>query len=99
MDEYYEIPKQFCNKISELNLNGTQFKIVLNVIINNDKSVNGRELSEKLLGEVCKCDKRQVHRELHRLFDRGILKEIEPPTYTTARVIGLNENINEWRNK
>jgi len=96
MVKKYEIPKELMVAISNLDLNGSQWKILWNVFMNNYDNAS-KEMSLVTLTEATGYCKKQVQRELKRLFERRILTETIKPDCTNARVMNINRSFTEWK--
>jgi DNA-binding Lrp family transcriptional regulator len=82
--------------LSKVDLNGTQYKIVMAVIYHMRDNPS-RDFPYSELTKIINTSKRQVSKEMKKLFDDKILIEVLPPTHTTARVIDINRNYSEWK--
>ena len=89
---YTQIANEILEKLATTKMNGTQFRILLIVL----RSTYGwkkkeHELSETFLSNATGIHKQQIKRELKNMIEEGILIEVKPPTFNTARVIKFNK--------
>lgn len=95
MFDAYTIPRDVIYMLSALDLSATQFKIILNVVINNQNNAS-REMSRSFLSDVTRTSKEYVSRALKDLLKRKILIEVIKPDPIHARVLAINTNVSEW---
>jgi len=93
--EKYEIPKDLMIAISNLTMNGTQWKMLWSVFVNNYNNAS-REMSSDTMSEITGYSKRHLRQEMKKLFERRILTETIRPGPRNARVININKNYAEW---
>jgi hypothetical protein len=95
-DEFYKIRQDLLMAISDLRLNGTQWNILWNVFINNYDN-GSRECSLSVLESLTGYCRKQIARELKKMFGRNILTEVIKPDYIYARVININQDFTKWK--
>jgi len=97
-DGYTRIANEILERISQIPLNGAQFRILM-VIWRYTYGFNRKEheLSNKFIAVATGLNKRQVRRELKRLIDMNILNVVKEATFTTARVLGFNKYFDSWQ--
>ena len=90
---YTRIADAILEKVAKTKLNGTQFRILM-IVWRSTYGWQKKEhsLSIGYLSKATDINNRQVQRELNKLIDMNILKEIKAPTFNTSRVIGFNKN-------
>lgn len=93
------VANEILNEIMKVNLNGTQFRLVLAIwryTYGFQRKTN--EMSISFLSSLTDANRTQVNRELTALIDRNIIIDIGIGS-KGARVLGFNKNHKEWGEK
>ena len=94
---YTPIANELLEKVYQLKLNGTQFKIVMCIWrFTYGFSRKDHELSESFISNAINTDKRQVRRELNNLIGLNILLVTQEATFTSTRRIKFNKYYTKW---
>jgi len=94
---YTPIANEIMEVIAKTKLNGTQFRILMIIWRSTygwDKK--SHELSESFIAKATGINAKQIAREIRELFERSILIEISPPTFSKGREIAFNKVYTEW---
>lgn len=94
---YTPIANEIMEAIAKTKLNGTQFRILMVVWRSTygwDKK--SHELSETFISKATEINSKQIAREIKELFERNILVEVSPPTFSKGREIAFNKRYAEW---
>ncbi|MGE7951654.1 replication protein [Lysinibacillus xylanilyticus] len=90
------IANEILEEIMKLNLNGTQFRLLLAIwryTYGFQRKTN--EISTSFLTKAINANRTQVNRELATLIDRNIISVIGIGS-KGARMMGVNKNYEEW---
>lgn len=93
---YTRIANEILEEIMKLNLNGTQFRLVLAIwryTYGFQRKTN--EMSISFLAKLINANRTQINRELSILIDRNIIT-VNSVGSKGARVMGFNKNYKEW---
>ena len=93
------IANEILNEIMKVNLNGTQFRLVLAIwryTYGFQRKTN--EMSIIFLSNLTNANRTQINRELTALIDRNIIIDIGVGK-KGARILGFNKNHKEWGEK
>ena len=94
---YTPIANELLEKVYQLKLNGTQFKIIMCIWrFTYGFSRKDHELSESFISSAIDTDKRQVRRELNNLIKLNIIVVTREATFTSTRKIKFNKYYTEW---
>lgn len=94
---YTRIANELLEVLSQLNLNGTQYKILLVVFrYTYGFQRKAHELSLTFISNATGSHKAVIQREVSNLIKMNILTEISAPTFNKPRVIGFNKNYSSW---
>lgn len=95
---YTPIANEILDEIIKLNLNGTQWKIIVFVWrYTYGYSRKSHEISETLLSRATGVAKQHISREIQPLFERNILIKVEESTFSKPAVIMFNKDYDTWR--
>lgn len=97
LQTYTKIPNVILENLLKLSLNGTQYRIILTIIrftygFNRDS----HSLSETFLANATGIHKKQIQRELNDLINEKVLVVEQEATFTTSRIIKLNDDFNSY---
>jgi len=94
---FVQIANEILDNIVKLNLNGTQFRIIMTVW-RYTYGFNRKEhsISETFLSKAIDADRRNIRRELKMLFDMKILIKVKEATYSEPAIIKFNKNYDEY---
>lgn len=90
------IANEILNEIMKVNLNGTQFRLVLAIwryTYGFQRKTN--EMSINFLADLIKASRSQVNRELAFLIEKNIVIDTGIGS-KGARILGFNKNYKEW---
>jgi phage replication O-like protein O len=93
------IANEILNEIMKVNLNGTQFRLVLAMwryTYGFQRKTN--EMSISFLSNLIDANRTQINRELTALIDRNIITDIGIGN-KGARILAFNKNHKEWGEK
>ena len=94
---YTPIANELLEKVYQLKLNGTQFKIIMCIWrFTYGFSRKEHELSESFISSAIDTDKRQVRRELNNLIKLNVLVVTREATFTSTRKIKFNKYYTKW---
>lgn len=94
---YVPISNELIDQLSKVNLNGTQFKIIL-VVLRYTYGFNRKswKLSTSFISEGTHCHVKQITRELKKLIDMNIISVNQNFKGTSSRILCLNKNYDQW---
>ncbi len=95
---YTPIANEILEAVAQLRANATQLRIVL-VVWRYTYGFNRKEhkLSEGFISKATGIHKKQIGRELAALIQNNILTEVEPPTFSSPRVLAFNKDYDSWQ--
>lgn len=99
-DGYTRIANEILEAVYSSDLNGTQLKILLCIwrfTYGFQRKEHG--FSEAFISKAIHRHKNQVGPELQKLIERKIIKVEAEATFTMARVLAFNKNIEQWEQK
>ena len=95
---YTPIANELMEAVAKLQINATQFRILMVVWrYTYGFSRKHHKLSETFISKATGIHKKQVGRELSDLIKRNILIEIEPPSFSSTRVLAFNKHYKRWQ--
>jgi phage replication O-like protein O len=97
---YTRISNEIIEKVAAADFNGTAYKIIM-VIWRNTYGYNRKshKISEGFMSKSTGISKRYISKELNKLIDNNVITVYKESTYTEAKELGFNKNIDEWRTK
>lgn len=94
---YTPIANEILEKISQLPLNGSQYRILLIIWrFTYGFSRKEHELSLTFISTATNIHKQQVKRELDTLIEKKVITVIREAYFNTTRKIEFNKNYDEW---
>lgn len=94
---YTAIANELLEKVYQLKVNGTQFKIIMCVWrFTYGFSRDKHELSETFISKAISVHKKQVSRELNELIKYNIIIVEKVATFTEPRVVSFNKDYDNW---
>jgi phage replication O-like protein O len=97
---YTGIANEILDKLAAIQLNGTQFRIIM-VVFRYTYGFQRKEheLSETFISKATGIHKQQIKRELKTLIDKNIIKIEREATFEKPRLISFNKNYEDWLDK
>lgn len=97
---YTGIANEILEKLAAIQLNGTQFRIIM-VVFRYTYGFQRKEheLSETFLAKATGIHKQQIKRELRTLIDKNIVTVEREATFDKPRIISFNKNYAAWSDK
>lgn len=94
---YTPISNELFDAIIAFGFVATHYKIVLCCIrYSYGFSRKDAELSESFLSKATKISKRYISQELNNLIEMKVITVVKESTYSSARIICINKNYEEW---
>lgn len=97
---YTPISNELLDEIIMFGFVATHYKIVLCCLrYSYGFSRKDAELSESYLAKATNISKRYISQELNKLIDMKVVTVIKESTYSSARIICINKNYEEWESR
>lgn len=96
-DGFTGISNELLEAIYSVNLNGTQFRIILMIIrFTYGFQRKEHDMSVSFISNGTGIAQRQIKRELNSLVEMAVVKVTKEATFNTSRTLALNKNYEEW---
>ena len=97
---YTPISNELFDAIISFGFVATHYKIVLCCLrYSYGFSRKDAELSESFLSKATKISKRYISQELNNLVAMNVITVVKESTYSSARIICINKNYEEWESR
>lgn len=94
---YTNISNRALDALATMNVNGVQGRIILQILRHTEGiGKRSNEISTSFLADAIGSKKQYISKELSRLIDMKIIKQVTPNRGWRPRELAFNPNVEEW---